>query len=856
MSLRVSTSVIQKERQSLQLDDFKGVDFSSSPLKVQTNRATEMSNFINEYGVNKKRNGWNELIRIKHNGVNQKINGIYSFQIDGEDIILVHAGKRFYKLNYNSTSKEYSAVDITSSSTYTNASVDITRLKDTRSQMFLADGKAYFIGCGDFLVYGKYSGSLQLRRVYNNEDTYIPTTSISIDNDAATTDTNRAVLDNVNVLTNKRKNQMLGVSTANTTFTVDSGSIDADTTVNILLETLENNLPVEVNITNSGDDKTKLYNESNTQVGTINFETGQITFSIATTPQIEERDNIYVTFEHTVEGYEDRITNCSFGVLFGTDGGSNRLFLSGNPDKPNFDFYSELEDFTYFTDLNYTKLGSDSFKIVGYSRLSDSTLAIFKEDNTQEATVYFRTGKDNYSYDSNGNIIGMTTLFPTQAGSIGEGVISRFASANLSGDVLILSANGVYGIKIGDNVSTTERYALERSRYINEKLKGQNLSEAVAIVYKNRYYLSVDDVCYIADARFTSQAEGDMGDTFNYEWWYWTNIPARVFTILDDQLCFGTKDGQICVFDNDYADRSYQNTSAGQLSLNIANNGILYGNLGLELQVNDKIRFTTSGLYELVLNNSDSAAGVPYIRGVAEDKITVHENDIGLFWNGQEVYADNVGSSGLSVNKKYFIYDLDYENCCFKLKDASDNQATINSTGFRLSRALIGLEMFIADVSGSIFKLKHTIDGRIVTLIKYNNSVPSNLLASIILRRNVVAEWYSPVFDFGTNMYSKTLLSLTISTDPSTNGKLEFGYETKNLDKMHQARGMNTFSFDNLDFNNFSFMSAFANSYTKKVLVRNFNYIMFKFRSSNDTNCIINNLTIVYKINKLNKGVK
>ena len=74
MSLRVSTSVIQKERQSLQLDDFKGVDFSSSPLKVQTNRATEMSNFINEYGVNKKRNGWNELIRIKHNGVNQKIN--------------------------------------------------------------------------------------------------------------------------------------------------------------------------------------------------------------------------------------------------------------------------------------------------------------------------------------------------------------------------------------------------------------------------------------------------------------------------------------------------------------------------------------------------------------------------------------------------------------------------------------------------------------------------------------------------------------------------------------------------------------------------------------------------------------
>ena len=85
---------------------------------------------------------------------------------------------------------------------------------------------------------------------------------------------------------------------------------------------------------------------------------------------------------------------------------------------------------------------------------------------------------------------------------------------------------------------------------------------------------------------------------------------------------------------------------------------------------------------------------------------------------------------------------------------------------------------------------------------------------------------------------------------------MQFGYETKNVDKIHQARGMRTFSFDDLDFNNFSFESAFANSYTKKVLVRDFNYIMFKFKSDNDTNCIINNLTVVYKINKLNRGVK
>ena len=145
-------------------------------------------------------------------------------------------------------------------------------------------------------------------------------------------------------------------------------------------------------------------------------------------------------------------------------------------------------------------LGSTAYPIKSYSRLSDSTLAIFKEDNTQEATVYFRTGTDSDFYDANGNLVQTTTVFPTTAGSIGEGVKSRFANANLSGDVLMLSPNGVFGIVLGENVSTTERYARERSRYINERLKQHtDLSEAVGIAYKNRYYLSVEGVCYVAD---------------------------------------------------------------------------------------------------------------------------------------------------------------------------------------------------------------------------------------------------------------------------------------------------------------------------------------------------------------------
>ena len=77
-----------------------------------------------------------------------------------------------------------------------------------------------------------------MRRVANDVDTYIPTTTISIDDDSVDDDT-RGSLDDINLLSSKRKNQLLGSSEANKTWTLDSGSIDSNTKVLITLETIE-----------------------------------------------------------------------------------------------------------------------------------------------------------------------------------------------------------------------------------------------------------------------------------------------------------------------------------------------------------------------------------------------------------------------------------------------------------------------------------------------------------------------------------------------------------------------------------------------------------------------------------------
>ena len=57
--MRARTNISLKTRKTLQLSDFKGVDFSSSALSVRKDRASNMRNFINEYGVNKEMVGTN-----------------------------------------------------------------------------------------------------------------------------------------------------------------------------------------------------------------------------------------------------------------------------------------------------------------------------------------------------------------------------------------------------------------------------------------------------------------------------------------------------------------------------------------------------------------------------------------------------------------------------------------------------------------------------------------------------------------------------------------------------------------------------------------------------------------------------
>ena len=418
---------------------------------------------------------------------------------------------------------------------------------------------------------------------------------------------------------------------------------------------------------------------------------------------------------------------------------------------------------------------------------------------------------------------------------------------NFAGDSLILSQNGVFGVVLANNVATAERYTRERSRSINERLRThENLFDAVAIVYKNRYYLALDGVCYVADSRFKYTSEDDIDGSYNYEWWFWENIPARVWANINNKLYFGTPDGQVCVFDNEYTDRTYQTTEVGDLALDVGNNNISYNsNISVGLIENDSIKFSTSGIYSLYLDNFK----------VENNRIYVSEEAIVDIKADTEVYADKISGRGLSVNMKYIVHDVNRGDCSFSLTDVEGEEITLDDS-FRLCKLLSEIELYITNVSEDSFQLKERSGKTALTLTSYNGVTPTDIIAKVSHKENVVAKWYTPVFDFGTNESSKTLLKMTISTESEVNGRLSFGYETKKASKIINAKGINVFSFGDFSFENFSFDTGFESSYSVKVNERNFNFIIFRFISDSDSNCAVNNFTIIYKINKQNKGVE
>ena len=469
---------------------FKGVDFSVDASLVDKDRSPYAPNLIADIGgMPEKRLGWRVLHQLE-----QPINGIWYGEINGQKSFIAHGGTKIYK--FTAIGFEIIKEDVNNA----KSSAFFMRSSDDTGKIYILTGK-------EFLAYDGET----VKNVA--DDGYVPTILISRNPTGGGT-----LYESVNLISGKRTESFLGNET-DKTYQLSANKIDSIDKVEVL---------------NSSGEKVAVTDY------TSDLTAGKVTFTAVQKPIVAGQDNVFITYTKTVEGYADRINKCTISDLYGL-GGSNRAFLSGNPDYKAYDWYSDIFKPNYFPDLNYSIVGTSDTAIMGYQRLGKYQM-ILKEDNQQDSTVFQRFGTLN----DDGSV-----TFSVEQGVAGIGAVSKYCFGMLADEPLFLSRQGIQAIT--SNNILAERTIRNRSFFVDSYLtKEPNLQNAVACEWNGFYVLCINGVAYVLDGKNKSYKERSTASyDYNYECYYWTNIPAICLLSVAGELYFGTEDGKICKFNTD-----------------------------------------------------------------------------------------------------------------------------------------------------------------------------------------------------------------------------------------------------------------------------------------------------------------
>ena len=483
--------------QTRRYEKFAGVDYSTDAATIDDGRAPHMRNMIsNEGGYPEKRPGYRTLHKF-----DARINGIFALG----DKFLIHAGSEAYIC---------SGDDVT---------LALSGLNDAKSTSVYFREKLYILTGGDFLV---FDGE-EVKHV--RDDAFVPTVLINMELDDKNYVTGGDVYQSFNLLTLKRR--------------VIVKKPKEKTEVRFAVPAVEGSIKVYSGT--SGQEFLGYVLNISNFIGTsfaINFN------------QATNTDTIMVEYELDDPARRDRnraiIEKCTFAAVY-----ENRLFLGGNPDYPTSDFYCELYDPGYFTDIAYTNIGTrdeaqdeeelnerekegESTRLCGYSYIGNY-LAIHRDGNGGGASIYLREGV--LSDD------GM--FFPIVEGIVGEPLIAPRAACRFIDDPIFLTKSGVHALQ-SENIKS-KHSVCARSTRINARLTlEENLDEAISCVWRGYLMIFVNGNVYVADSRQKSYSRNISGN-YEYEWYFWDNIPARCVCEHEDVLYFGCTDGRFCRLNSD-----------------------------------------------------------------------------------------------------------------------------------------------------------------------------------------------------------------------------------------------------------------------------------------------------------------
>lgn len=476
----------------LVIEDFRGLDLTNAPGNVAPVRSPWAPNMLREsVGKVRKWTGWMTVRRY-----GGRINGVHFLRGPEGVKRLVHAGTELWLDGEEPLLLCGGMADAPSAS------------QQMGGKLLLLDGATYRI----------YDGE---EAKPASEGAHIPTTVIG----RAPTGGGKSY-EPVNLLQPKRTNSFLGTA-ADKTYQLDFAPLDAG--------------PVTARKRQSDGEWINLVEGTDF---TVDRTAGKVTFTVVPgASPVEGEDNVTVTAAKTVDGYADKVNKCTFCELYGVNGAEDRVFMSGNPALPNYDFFSEFEKPDYMPDINYGLLGQDDAAVKCYAKINNG-LAAIKDNAASETNIIIRTGRLGED--------GKAGFY--QSGSYqAAGAVSGRTLCYAANEPLYLTEGGIYAMTPTD--VTGERSAALRSYYLNGGRSGergilneQGKGDACACAWNGFYILALAGKLYALD---TTQAAADRNAPYSqrqFEGFIRLNVPARTVWAEGAQLWFGTADGRVCRF--------------------------------------------------------------------------------------------------------------------------------------------------------------------------------------------------------------------------------------------------------------------------------------------------------------------
>ena len=191
----------------------------------------------------------------------------------------------------------------------------------------------------------------------------------------------------------------------------------------------------------------------------------------------------------------------------------NRVFFSGNPQAPNLVFWCQLEDPSYFGETGYVQCGVGEAPVTALLSVANS-LMVIKADTQQDSSVYYLSPVDTESE-------GLPIAYTREEGLHGIGCVGP--CANFLDDPVFVSRLGVEAV--GQLSVRYERAIEHRSSLIDSELlnNGTLTNDTVSLAEWNGYLvLLVNGKIYLADSRQKYIHKGT--GAVQYEWYYLEDI--------------------------------------------------------------------------------------------------------------------------------------------------------------------------------------------------------------------------------------------------------------------------------------------------------------------------------------------